>query len=449
MQLSSLISALPTIAFCLCFFNTIIAYLVSRKGLNRYPSLTPLCTFSDLGYVLHNYILRLRQGGPTRTEALYELHKVHPIIRLGPNRLSFSDLAAVKDIYGTGTKCQKGDQYTTPGGPPNLLTAVDRGLHAMKRKRMAAAFATSHLVDWEHKIVDKIQILLNQVDARCGVPVDWRLWSNLFTLDAIMDIALSHRSGFLESGNDITTAVSTDGKEISVQLRESLQAVNRAVEPIVWSPELYPIIKGTTKLFPTYRGQWSAASAWRNIVRHAVDTRIVKDQKGQRLDDLFTCLLYDGGGKSIGLAQSELEAETSHFRTSKSPKQLWNSRFTNIQQSRCRFRHNLHRPNQLVLLPCKTSPSPHKAATRDQRSFRTPSSHPNLRPSALPSLAQSLRRREHAAASRPLRWPPTPDSGCRNFDRRPLDPRSYSGIHSSLHRPPQPRYLPRTGRVPS
>lgn len=67
----------------------VIAFYRDPKGLRKYPSLNFLCAFSDLGFIWE-------ANKPLRSRALLEAHKTSPVVRIGPNSLSYSDLSAIK-----------------------------------------------------------------------------------------------------------------------------------------------------------------------------------------------------------------------------------------------------------------------------------------------------------------------------------------------------------------
>ena len=301
------------IVTCIVLLKSIVEFFLDRKYLRRFHPLTPLCAFTDLAYLIHN--AKARSHGLTRTEAPYEAHKQHRVVRLGANRLSFADLDAIREIYGTSTKCSKGDMYTTPGGTATLLTVVDKQWHAVKRKRLSAAFATSHLLDWEYKVADKVERLRDQLDRHADITdfIDFRFWSNLFTLDAIMDIALSHHSGFLEAAADIVKLESGSRVEESVSLLDGVRSGNRANEPIVWSAAWFPTLKAASNLIPGYRQRWKLVAKWQDIVQRCVHRRMDMEEEGQGPDDLFSCLLRDGKGRGNALEDSEILAEVGRF----------------------------------------------------------------------------------------------------------------------------------------
>jgi hypothetical protein len=84
---------LASIAILLLFIYFVVTPIVTfyqdPKGLRKYPSLNLLCAFSDLGFIWE-------ANKPFRSRALLEAHKTSPVVRIGPNSLSYSDLSAIK-----------------------------------------------------------------------------------------------------------------------------------------------------------------------------------------------------------------------------------------------------------------------------------------------------------------------------------------------------------------
>lgn len=80
------------------------------------------------------------------------MHQHHPVIRVGPNALSYGAPAAIKDIYGHGTTRVKNRFYSeTSGSHAQLADVVDKQDHTRKRKVLASAYAIKNLEGWEYK----------------------------------------------------------------------------------------------------------------------------------------------------------------------------------------------------------------------------------------------------------------------------------------------------------
>lgn len=78
--------------FCLIVYFIlwpIFNYFRDVKGFRKYPAVNALAGITDLGFMYEAY-----RGN--RTARLTEMHKKHPVIRLGPNSLSFVGLQAIK-----------------------------------------------------------------------------------------------------------------------------------------------------------------------------------------------------------------------------------------------------------------------------------------------------------------------------------------------------------------
>ncbi|KAF2098573.1 cytochrome P450 [Rhizodiscina lignyota] len=293
----------------------IVEYFYDAKRLRQYPNQNFLSGFTNLGYIYERL-------AAFRTANLNEAHKEHPIIRLGPNALSFGDVRAIKDIYGHSTTCSKGDMYwVAAGAHSNLLDVVDKGEHARKRRLVSHAFATRNLENWEYKVADKTERLIRQFDIACGVAekagerfaqIDYRKWSNLFTVEAIADIGLSYRMGMLERGNDLMTVERSDGTHREYGFIESLHGGNRATSIIVWPTAWFTIIRNITKLTSGwFRSQWQHGNNYGDIIKHMTRIRLERHEKGERLDDFFQFLMEDRGGVPHNLDIGEVEAEVN------------------------------------------------------------------------------------------------------------------------------------------
>lgn len=64
-------------------------YLIDPKGLRRYPNMSALSGMTNIPFMME-----ARKG--FRSHHLMELHKKHPVIRTGPNSLSYGPVGAIK-----------------------------------------------------------------------------------------------------------------------------------------------------------------------------------------------------------------------------------------------------------------------------------------------------------------------------------------------------------------
>ncbi|KAI9036799.1 cytochrome protein [Aspergillus affinis] len=162
----SLILAATSLFLVLYYFIfPVINYIRDPKGLRKYPNLSFWSGISDLPLIYESH-----KG--FRSHSLLEAHKNHPVIRIGPNSVSYSDPAAIKDIYGHGTKCTKDIFYAELSGSYFYLAdVVDKSEHARKRKVLSSAYAIKNLENWVYKVADMSRRLIKAFDSRCTDPL--------------------------------------------------------------------------------------------------------------------------------------------------------------------------------------------------------------------------------------------------------------------------------------
>ncbi|TVY34702.1 Benzoate 4-monooxygenase [Lachnellula occidentalis] len=294
----------------------VVNYFRDPKGLRKYPNLNFLCGVSDLGFMYEAH-----KG--FRSNALLEAHQKSPVVRIGPNSLSYSDISAIKDIYGHNTKCVKDVFYDTLAGTHHHLADVrDKLDHQRKRRILSSAYALKNLEGWEHKVADKTERFIKAAEARCTEPLkkgelptpesltfDYRAYANFFTLDAIADIGLSERLNFLDQGHDLVTAETMDGKLYKTNYRKCLHATAKAQAGTVWAYDWYPLFFKIAKVF--WRDLGKLNDGWNDIVWHRSTQRLARYRAGEQLDDFFSALMDDKNGNPNGMEWGEIVAEIS------------------------------------------------------------------------------------------------------------------------------------------
>ncbi|KAH8597527.1 cytochrome P450 [Bisporella sp. PMI_857] len=315
-----LIFAAITVFSCFCYgvIYPVAYYFYDPKGLRKYPNLNLLSGITDFSFIWE-------ANQPFRSSKLLEAHKKSPVVRIGPNSLSYSDLAAIKDIYGHSTPCSKDVFYDTLAGTHHHLADVrDKIEHQRKRRVLASAYALKNLEAWEHKVTDKTSRLITVFDKLCTAPlepgssptaedltVDYRSWTNFFTLDAIADIGLSERLGFLDAGNDLCIAERMDGSTYMINYRQCLHATARAQAGIVWAFSWFRFLTQLSKLIPSYRRRWKLNEGWNDIVYARAQNRLRRYRAGEKLEDFFQCLMEDKAGHPNRMDWGEIVAEVS------------------------------------------------------------------------------------------------------------------------------------------
>lgn len=133
------------------------------------------------------------------------LHKKHgPLVRVGPNELSVSDLTAIKTIYGAGTQFRKSDWYSVWQGHRkfDLFAERDEKIHASQRRLVSRAYSMDALKDLEPHVNTAVKTFLSKMSSLQGGSVDMGKWTQLFAFDIIGEITFSKPFGFMEAGAD-------------------------------------------------------------------------------------------------------------------------------------------------------------------------------------------------------------------------------------------------------
>lgn len=310
---------LLTVLFICLIIKPFFDYFHDPKRLRRYPNYNLICGISNLGWCLETW-----RGG-IRSKKLSEMHKKHPVIRIGPNSLSYGDLSAIKDIYGHGTKCHKDVFYQTEAGSHfNLGNVIDKQDHSPKRKMLASAFAMKNVQIWEYKVAENVAHFIEACDKHCTAPLlkssrhpdpkdltfDFRAWANFFTIDAIADIALSEKLGVLRAGNDLVPAQTVDKMQYEVKFRDCLHASKIAHTRIAYADKWYWLnSRYATRLLPSYRELWRLNQGWSDFVNYQARKRLARSLEGEKVDDFFQCLMDSKDGSPRNLEWGEIASE--------------------------------------------------------------------------------------------------------------------------------------------
>ena len=145
------------------------------------------------------------------------LHREYgDVVRVSPNKLSFAQPDAVKDIYGPNGLTQKSDLHLVSQQASRgvrfqtLFSTTDTKWHDSVRRCVVFAFSMSAIVHYEAYVNETTKFFLLQLEKRfagktgsAGV-IDFPKWLHFFTDDAITRITYGTSIGHLEAGEDVS-----------------------------------------------------------------------------------------------------------------------------------------------------------------------------------------------------------------------------------------------------
>ncbi|KAL2864771.1 cytochrome P450 [Aspergillus lucknowensis] len=183
--------------------------------------------------------------------------KYGPVVRVAPGQYSIHDRAALKTIYGTGTKFAKSAWYEGWKHPdPERFTLFpDRDIkrHGETRKRFSSLYSMSSLVHYEEFVDLCADVFFARLGEFAERDAMFNLgeWFQFYAFDVIGQITYGQRFGFLDQGLDIDGTI---GAINHVLVYSTLIGIYHE-----WHPRLFG---------PLSRFTWSGAGGRAYIMRY-------------------------------------------------------------------------------------------------------------------------------------------------------------------------------------
>ncbi len=300
-------------AFVLFVAKPIYDYHRDPNDLRRFPAVSRFAALTNLWYMYNTW-------SHQRYIKLHAAHKKNPILRIGPNHLSFGEADAIRDVLGHGVFLRKSEFYAVlAGSHRHVVDVQDRAEHSRKRKVLATAYSAKAVSAYEPVVAGKIGTVIWKFDGFCSKPLkegeivpdsetfNYRLWSNMLTFEVIARIGASQDLGMLEQGTDLVDVENLDGKLYTTNAIESLHESTKISVTFAWSTLWYKFNRWLTQLHPG----WRHGQAWVDFNVRIARNRVKADKQGQRMSDFLGALLYDRDQKPREPEFGEILAETN------------------------------------------------------------------------------------------------------------------------------------------
>lgn len=145
----------------------------------------------------------------------YRIHeKYGPIVRFGPNSLSFNSNTALKEIYGFKSNVRKAKFYEAFWATKDSFSthsAIDKSIHARKRRVLSQAFSDAAIKSMENHILAHVRQFCqnlaglttfgsvpNEENKGYGEAVEISDQANYLTFDIMGDLCFGKAFGMLE-----------------------------------------------------------------------------------------------------------------------------------------------------------------------------------------------------------------------------------------------------------
>ncbi|KAI1751557.1 cytochrome P450 [Xylaria castorea] len=219
--------------FALLFVGTYWAillpvFLIGRMVYRRYGS--PLRSIPGPFFASCSRLWKLRSTISENSQWEHiDLHKKYgPIVRIGPNEVSFSSPHVARNILSAGKRFYKTDFYSVfpPPEHPDIFTEIREEVHAMKKKVANVPYSMAAMRQLSPFIDDTIELLVSRMGDFCADPatnpkegalggnkpqpsLDLGNWLHYFAFDVLGEVAFGRSFGFLIAGMDKENAIRT------------------------------------------------------------------------------------------------------------------------------------------------------------------------------------------------------------------------------------------------
>ncbi|KAL2844591.1 cytochrome P450 [Aspergillus pseudoustus] len=202
--------------------------------------------------------------------ALHE--KYGAVVRIAPGQYSINDRAALRPIYGPGTKFAKSAWYEGWKHPdPERWTLFpDRDIkrHGDTRKRFSSLYSMSSLVHYEEFVDQSADVFFQRLGefADRDAVLNLGEWLQFYAFDVIGQITYGQRFGFLDKGQDIDGTIDALGH---VMVHSTLVGIYHE-----WHPRLFGLLS---------KFKWSGAGGRTYLMRY-VQEKIAQFSPNRKSD---------------------------------------------------------------------------------------------------------------------------------------------------------------------
>lgn len=140
-----------------------------------------------------------------KSQRIHTAHESYgPVVRVGPNELSFANPAAVYEIYNNNDVFVKEETFYRAKRvfhENHMMSFRDVEAHKQRRKLLSRGFSQASMLDFENNMSKKIQTMLEQWATRAPEgPVDVYPWAHWLGFDIVYHLMFDEDPGSVKAG---------------------------------------------------------------------------------------------------------------------------------------------------------------------------------------------------------------------------------------------------------
>ncbi|ETS81741.1 hypothetical protein PFICI_06743 [Pestalotiopsis fici W106-1] len=258
-------------------FSSMLVYRAFFHRLSKFPG-------PFLARLSNFYVTSLSAKDLHLYEEVQDLHRKYgDIVRLGPSELSITNKHALAAIHGAQSPCTKGPWYNVLHPLVSLQMIRNKPDHIKRRRVWDRGFSANALRQYEPRVQNYTNQLMEQLSKRENTPVNVTDWFNFYSFDVMGDLAWGKSFNMLRDG-------------IKHYFMKSLHADMTNVglfSHLIW---LFPIFKATPILNKENKKFW----AW--VSQQVNDRKMMKPSQ----QDVFSSILEHHESQGNPSHQDEL-----------------------------------------------------------------------------------------------------------------------------------------------
>ncbi|KAI1340366.1 cytochrome P450 [Xylariaceae sp. FL0016] len=269
------------------YWLAVFAYRLLLHPLRDYPG-------PFLARVTEGYSGFFAAGRRLHLKTQQDHNKYGPVLRVAPNRLAFSSVKALHDIYGNDRAVKSHVYLVTLGftGTINVFSAIDKHVHRGKRKLIGAGVSERAMREFEPTMHDQIDVFLKLILASSqeGDAVNMSDRVKRLTMDVI---------GLLAFGYNMKTQT----EERYRTLHDGIAASNAHNNILMQWPRL----QSRVIAYPLHYLTWFAQKQAFALIENMMRTRMAEGKDARR--DLYAQVI-EQMGTNPEFRQSDIWSES-------------------------------------------------------------------------------------------------------------------------------------------